>query len=97
MSSAPVYKRVPVSTLKKRRRGKHHDLMGGILLELETLPESSAIQIPVKEIGGISLSNLRSAVHRATLARGLQVETASDPEHLYVWKPPGEKKRKRQG
>jgi hypothetical protein len=87
MSSAPVYKRVPISALKKRRRGKHHDLMGGILQELETLPDSSAIQIPIKDIGGISLSNLRSAVHRATMSRGLQVETASDADHLYVWRP----------
>ena len=86
MSSAPVYKRVPVSALKKRRRGKHHNLMGGILQELEGLPESSAIQIPIREIGGISLTNLRSAVHRATMSHGLRVETASDAEHLYVWR-----------
>jgi len=86
MSSVPIFKRVPLSGLKKRRRGKHHDLMGGILQELETLPESSAIQIPIKDIGGLSLSNLRSAVHRATTSRGMRVETASDTDHLYVWK-----------
>jgi hypothetical protein len=97
MSSVPLFKRVPISALKKRRRGKHHDLMGGILQELETLPGSSAIQIPIKEIGGISLSNLRSAVHRATTARGVEVETASDSEHLYVWRPSRPRAKRNRG
>jgi hypothetical protein len=81
-----VYKRVAISDLSKRRRGKHHDLVGGILQELETLPATSAIQVPIREIGGITVANLRSAVHRATTSRGLDVKTASDQDHLYVWK-----------
>jgi len=86
MGSTMVYRRVPVSTLRKRRRGKHHALIEGILRDLECLPAASALQIPV-EGTGITLPNLRSAVHRATVARGLRIETASDKEHFYVWKP----------
>lgn len=87
MNSVPIYKRVPVSSLNKRRRGKHHDLIGGILRELESLPAASALQIPLQDIGHITLTNLRSAVHRATNSRGLNVETASDKDHLYIWRP----------
>jgi hypothetical protein len=90
-----VFKRVAISDLSKRRRGKHHDLVGGILQELETLPATSAIQVPIKDIGGVTVVNLRSAVHRATVSRGLEVETASDKDHLYIWKASGNGRRRR--
>ncbi len=83
----PIFKRIPIADLTKRRRGKHHDLLGGILQELEILPAATAIQVPIEEVGGVSVVNLRSAVHRATSSRGVQVETASDKDNLYIWKP----------
>ena len=65
------YRRVEVSTIKKGRRGKHHDLVQGILQELRMLSKGAAMEIPLHDVGGIGLANLRSAVHRASIADGL--------------------------
>ena len=64
------YRQVKVDSLDKRRRGKHHDLVQGILQELETLSPGSAMQIPLADVGGIGLANLRAAVHRASTTHG---------------------------
>ena len=80
------YRQVRVDALNKGRRGKHHDLVVGILQELEALSSGSALQIPLVDVGGIGLANLRSAVHRAAISRGLQIETLADEKNFYVWK-----------
>jgi hypothetical protein len=82
------YERVVIADVRRSRRGKHHDLVGGIFQDLESLPEGSAIKIPLTEIDGITLANLRSAVHRASISRGLAIETLSDEENFYLWKAP---------
>ena len=81
------YRHVAISGLSRNRRGKHHQLIQGILGELETLPPGSALEIPLDQIGGIGLANLRSAVHRATSGRGMAIETLADGKNFYVWKP----------
>lgn len=86
---APKYERVVLVNVRRNRRGKHHDLIQGIFQDLETLPSGSAIKLPLSQMDGITLANLRSAVHRASVARGLKVETLSDEENFYIWK--GEK------
>jgi hypothetical protein len=80
------YDRVILADLRRGRRGKHHDLVEGIFQDLESLPEGSAIKIPLDQIDGITLANLRSAVHRASLSRGLGTETLSDETSFYLWK-----------
>jgi len=80
------YDRVVLANLKRNRRGKHHDLIQGIFQDLETLPVGSAIKIPLAEADGITLANLRSAVHRASTSRDLAIETMSDDENFYIWK-----------
>jgi hypothetical protein len=80
------YRQVRVDSLSKGRRGKHHDLVVGILQELEPLSPGSAMEIPLADVGGIGLANLRSAVHRAATLRGLQIETLADEKNFYVWK-----------
>jgi len=75
-----------LANLKRNRRGKHHDLIQGIFQDLETLPVGSAIKIPLAEADGITLANLRSAVHRASTSRDLAIETMSDDENFYIWK-----------
>ena len=82
------YDRVVVADLHRGRRGKHHELVEGIFQDLESLPEGSAIKIPMDQIDGITLANLRSAVHRASLSRGLGTETLSDENSFYIWKAP---------
>ena len=80
------YRQVRVDALNKGRRGKHHDLVVRILQELEALSFGSAMEIPLADVGGIGLANLRSAVHRAATSGGLQIETLADEKNFYVWK-----------
>jgi hypothetical protein len=84
----PVYKyrRLAVADLDRGRRGKHHDLVQGILKELKAAPVGSALEIPLGDIGGIGLANLRSAVHRASSSEDLAIETLADDKNFYVWK-----------
>ena len=87
---APVralkYNRVEISSLSHARRGKHYDLVQGILHELNLLPDGSALEIPLTSVGDIGLANLRSAVHRAAASAGLAIETVANEENFYVWK-----------
>ena len=87
---APVpalkYNCVEISSLSHARRGKHHDLVQGILHELNLLPDGSALEIPLTSVGDIGLANLRSAVHRAAASAGLAIETVANGENFYVWK-----------
>ncbi|MCU1298802.1 MAG: hypothetical protein JWO91_3080 [Acidobacteriaceae bacterium] len=86
-SSVPVgrYRQVEVSSLDRGRRGKHHDRIQGILKELATVGAGTALAIPLAEIDGIGLPNLRSAVHRGATAAGVEIDTLADEENLYVW------------
>jgi len=80
------YRRVQIADLDRGRRGKHHDLVEGILEELEIAAPGSALEIPLADVGGVGLANLRSAVHRASATRGLTIETLADDKNFYVWK-----------
>jgi hypothetical protein len=80
------YDRVVLANLRRNRRGKHHELIEGVFQDLETLPRGSAIKIPLANVDGITLANLRSAVHRASTSRGLGIETLSDQDNFYIWK-----------
>lgn len=82
----PHFGSVRVKDLPNSRRGKHFDLLRKIMEDLTSAPAGSAVRVPLKETGGASLANLRSAVNRATRARGLKVETQSDEKYFYVWK-----------
>jgi len=84
--SAGKYLRVDVSSLDRGRRGKHHDLIQGIFEELKAVEPGSALEIPLADVGGIGLTNLRSAVHRGATAAGLSIETLADDKNFYVWK-----------
>jgi hypothetical protein len=80
------YRRVDVANLKRGRRGKHHELVQGIVQELTSLQPGSALEIPLAEVGGVGLANLRSAVHRAASSSGLNIETVADDGNFYVWR-----------
>jgi hypothetical protein len=84
-----VYERVPISEIFKGRRGKHNDLILGVLLDLRSLPKDEAIRIPLKKVGRVSLTNLRSAILRAARSRKIKIRTSSDSDYLYVWKTEG--------
>jgi hypothetical protein len=80
------YDRVVLANIRRNRRGKHHDLIQGIFQDLETLPVGSAIKLPLAKLDGITLANLRSAVHRGSASRSLEIETLSDQDNFYIWK-----------
>jgi hypothetical protein len=80
------YRQVEISGLKRGRHGKHHELVQGIVQELTTLQAGSALEIPLADVGGIGLANLRSAVHRAAASNGVEIETIADGGKFYVWK-----------
>lgn len=80
------YRQVESASLNKGRRGKHFELVQGILQELKDAPQGSALEIPLDDVGGIGLANLRSAVHRAATAENLAIETLADEKNFYVWK-----------
>jgi hypothetical protein len=84
--AAKKYRRVEVSSLDRGRRGKHHEIVQGILKELEMAEPGSALEIPLTDVGGIGLANLRSAVHRGASSAGMAIETLADEKNFYVWK-----------
>jgi hypothetical protein len=86
-SQRPVakYRQIEIASLKTGRHGKHHDLVQGIVRELTTLQPGSALEIPLADVGGVGLANLRSAVHRAATSNGLNIETVADDGKFYVW------------
>jgi hypothetical protein len=84
-SQKPEIERVQLSSLKPRRRGKHHTLMEQILKELTALSGDTALKVP---LGDHSAKDLRSAVVRAAASRNLQISSSSDEVNLYVWKRP---------
>jgi hypothetical protein len=79
------YRRVEVADLDRGRRGKHHELVRGILEELRSAPPGAALEIPLSEVG-VGLANLRSAVHRASAGSGITIETLADESNFYVWR-----------
>jgi hypothetical protein len=80
------YRQVNIADLKTGRHGKHHELVQGIVQELVTLQPGSALEIPLADVGGVGLANLRSAVHRAAASGGLNIETVADDGKFFVWK-----------
>lgn len=59
------YERVKLDELRQGRRGKHHELIEGILSDFASLPDGQAIKIPLSQVKGVSLAHLRAAVSRA--------------------------------
>ena len=88
------YRQVEINGLDKTRRGKHYDLVLGIFQQLKTLPPGSAMEIPLADVGGIGLANLRSAVHRSSTSHGLEIETLADEKNFYVWRKKVEKEER---
>lgn len=69
----------------KGRDGKHKQIVTQLLSDIEQLGVGSALKIPLSALPDTK-ENIRSALNRATHARGMEVSTSSDAEFLYVWK-----------
>jgi hypothetical protein len=66
------------------RKGKHHDIVGRILSDLDQMKAGAAIKVPISDLAE-SKEKVRSALNRATRKGMRKVATASDDEFLYVW------------
>ena len=80
------FKSVIQAEVPRGRDGKHKQIVLQLLSSIEQLKPGTALKIPLAELPGTK-ENIRSALNRATRQRGLDVATASDDDHLYVWKP----------
>ena len=80
------YGTVPLGQLPRGRKGKHHKLVNDILADLGSLPAGSALKVPFHKLKGEKLTNVRSAINRATRAHGLNVTTSTDDANIYIWK-----------
>jgi hypothetical protein len=74
---------VPLSSLRRKRRSKHSELMQQVLKALERLSSESALKVP---LGNHSAKDLRSAVMRAAVSENIPISSSSDNENLYIWK-----------
>jgi hypothetical protein len=81
----PRVESVLLSSLKRKRRSKHFELMQEVLKGLAALSSGSALKVP---LGDNSAKDLRSAVVRAACSHNIQISSSSDDTNLYVWKKP---------
>lgn len=76
---------VPLSDIPSSRKSRHSRIVAEILTQLKTLDANSAIKVPLAEVGEHK-ANLRSALHRAARNAPIDLMTASDDKHLYVFR-----------
>jgi hypothetical protein len=72
----------------RSRNGKHKTIVSNILSDLDQLPGSAALKIPLAKLTD-SKENVRSALNRATRKADRKVATATDDVFLYVWNVQG--------
>ena len=53
------YRQVKIDGLDRGRRGKHFDLIQGILQQLKTIPPGSAMEIPLADTYSPEMASLR--------------------------------------
>jgi hypothetical protein len=82
------FQSVSQADIPKGRNGKHKEIVVQLLSDLKRLPSGQALKIPLSELPD-SKENIRAALNRVTRMKGMEVATASDAEHFYVWKPDG--------
>jgi len=69
----------------KGRDGKHKKIVTQLLSDIDRLSAGTALKVPLSALPDTK-ENIRSALNRATHARGLEVATSSDADFLYVWR-----------
>jgi hypothetical protein len=76
---------VSQSDVPHSRKGKHNQLVGSILGDVENVSSREAVRIPRGQLGS-SVQKVRSALSRASKKRNVEVATAADDGYLYVWR-----------
>jgi hypothetical protein len=67
----------------KGREGKHKRIVTRLLSDIAKLKPGTALKVPLSALPD-SKENIRSALNRATRARGIDVATSSDNDHVYI-------------
>lgn len=67
------------------RKGKHHEIVGQIMQDLDGLAAKSALKIPRRQLGDTKIEHLRAALSRAAAKSGMSVASRVDENYLYVW------------
>ena len=75
-----------VSSVPHSRKGKHNLIVSMILDDLDELEAERAILVPIENLEGEKMENVRSALNRATRQRNMVVATATDEKYFYVWR-----------
>jgi len=78
------FKTMQQADVPQGRNGKHREIVGRILSDLDQTRPGMAIKVPLAELDE-SKEKVRSALNRATRKAGRNVATASDDNFLYVW------------
>ena len=67
------------------RKGKHRTMVSRILEDLSNRTQQQAVRVPLSNLEGEKIQNLRSALNRVSRLKKLPIATASDEKYLYVW------------
>ena len=83
------FKSMRQTDVPQGRNGKHKDIVGRIVSDLDRVHSGTALKVPLAELSE-SKEKVRSALNRATRKSGRKVATSSDDTFLYVWDDEGE-------
>ncbi len=83
------FKSMRQTDVPQGRSGKHKDIVGKIVSDLDRVHGGTALKVPLADLKE-SKEKVRSALNRATRKTGRKVSTASDDTFLYVWDDEGE-------
>ena len=75
-----------ISTVPHSRKGKHNLIVAKIMDDLNKLAPENAVLVPLDDLDGEKMENVRSALNRATRQRDMLVATATDDKYFYVWR-----------
>ena len=82
-----TYSSIAQADLPTGRKGKHNNIVVEMIEQLENLRAGQALKISLSDLPD-KKANIRSAVNRASLKRGLKISTSSDDHFFYVWVSP---------
>lgn len=75
-----------IASIPHGRKGKHNVIVAKILSDLERLDMETAILVPLDDMSGEKMANVRSALNRATRQKNISVATSADDKFFYVWR-----------
>lgn len=84
----PKFESILQADVPKGREGKHKKIISTLLNDLAQLKAGSALRVPLADLPDTK-ENIRSALSRAAMQKGLEIATSSNDEFLYIWNSTG--------